>query len=116
MFSGKTALSPSHRFLPAKQYDRLQLMWLMQMTCKAIEVMLGLKEDTQYTEKPLTDEEIRDCWELINGTETYLREDMIISKIIIEEAESYFSGEKSAEEAAKIIQSKVSLYLQEQFQ
>lgn len=80
------------------------------------ERMLGLKEDDQYTEKPLTDEEISDCWELINGIEIFLREDAIISKIIIEEAESYFSGDKTAEEAAKIIQSRVTLYLQEQYQ
>ncbi len=34
--------------------------------------------------------------------------------IILEDAQAYFSGQKSAEEAAKLIQSKVSLYMGEQ--
>ena len=80
------------------------------------EQMQGLKQDTMYTDVPLTDEEIEKCRKLINGTEIYLREDVQVATIIGEEAEGFFSGKQTAEEAAKIIQSRVTLYLQEQFQ
>ena len=37
-----------------------------------------------------------------------------LSGIAVEEAESYFSGDKSAEETAAMIQSRASLYMSEQ--
>ena len=80
------------------------------------ERMLNLSSETEYGEQALTDEEISKCWQLINGTEVYLREDVKVATIIGEEAEGFFSGKQTAEEAAKMIQSRVTLYLQEQFQ
>lgn len=36
-----------------------------------------------------------------------------IPYIVVEEAQAYFSGDKSAEDVAKIIQSRISIYLSE---
>ncbi len=48
---------------------------------------------------------------LSSGGNSYYDEKII--RIIEEEAEPYFAGEKTAEEAAKMIQSRVSIYLKE---
>lgn len=48
---------------------------------------------------------------LSSGGNSYYDENII--RIIEEEAEPYFTGEKTAEEAAKMIQSRVSIYLKE---
>lgn len=47
-------------------------------------------------------------------TNSFLYNNTIIRDIIMESAQAYFSGEKSAEDVAAIIQSKVSIYLSEQ--
>ena len=48
---------------------------------------------------------------LSSGGNSYYDENII--RIIEEEAEPYFEGTKTAEEAAKMIQSRVSIYLKE---
>ena len=40
--------------------------------------------------------------------------DMSIADIVTEQAAAYFSGQKSAEEVAKLIQSKANIYINEQ--
>mgnify|MGYP002625663579 CR=1 FL=1 len=47
-------------------------------------------------------------------TNSFLYNNTVIRDIIMESAQAYFSGEKSAEDVAAIIQSKVSIYLSEQ--
>ena len=51
---------------------------------------------------------------LINSTTSYLDYDQNVLNIITEEAAGYFAGSKTLEEASKIIQSRVNLYIQEQ--
>ena len=48
-----------------------------------------------------------------NVTECCYYDETIVN-IISEESSMYFSGDQSAEDTAKLIQSRVSLYLQEQ--
>lgn len=63
--------------------------------------------------EPVTKEQI-DCYkELISHTtKRYERNDMLMT-IIEEEAQAYFAGDKSVEDAAKIIQSRVTTYVNE---
>ena len=53
---------------------------------------------------------IRNLIDNVSGKHAYHME---IMKIIEEEAESYFQGQKTAEQVAEIIQSRVQLYLYE---
>ena len=51
---------------------------------------------------------------LINGVTTRYKYNTDIQNIINEEAESYFLGQKDYESVAKIIQSRINIYLSEQ--
>ncbi len=51
---------------------------------------------------------------LINSLDKINRPDASINEIVSEEASALFAGERSAEEVARLIQSRVSLYLAEQ--
>lgn len=60
-----------------------------------------------------TDEENKKIIDFINSAENISRRDSGINAIIAEEAETYFSGKKSAREAAEIIQNRVQNYINE---
>ncbi|MDE7288943.1 MAG: extracellular solute-binding protein [Oscillospiraceae bacterium] len=60
-----------------------------------------------------TDEDIRRILDFINSVENISRYDSQINSIINDEAATYFSGQKSAKEAAEIIQNRVQNYLDE---
>lgn len=60
-----------------------------------------------------TDEENKNIINFINSVENISRRDSGINAIISEEAATYFSGQKSAKEAAEIIQNRVQNYLDE---
>lgn len=51
---------------------------------------------------------------LIDSTTTFVDYDQNVLDIISDEAAGYFAGSKTVEEASKLIQSRVSLYIQEQ--
>lgn len=51
---------------------------------------------------------------LIEGTTMLSSSNETIDRIIHDDAETYFAGEKTAEETAKLIQSQVTLFLEEQ--
>lgn len=59
-----------------------------------------------------TDEDNQRVFDLISGA-VEMKSDKKVIDIICEEAGAYFSGQKSAEEAAKIIQNRVQNYLEE---
>jgi|GEM_PF-3342341 len=63
---------------------------------------------------PLTDEEIATARELIEIVTTSLSNEAIVSAIVAEEAAAFLGGARSAEETARIIQSRVGLYVAEQ--
>ena len=52
-------------------------------------------------------------WSLLDETDTYIYTNSIVQDIILSEADAFFSGEKTAEEVADTIQSRVNIYLQE---
>jgi ABC-type glycerol-3-phosphate transport system substrate-binding protein len=62
----------------------------------------------------MTQEEADQVMELINTTNRIYAYDQEIFEIISEDTAAYFSGQKSAEEIAKLIQNRVSLYVNEQ--
>jgi ABC-type glycerol-3-phosphate transport system substrate-binding protein len=69
--------------------------------------------DTEYSLDPLTQEQLDEFKEYINGATISGNYDSDIIDIITEEAAAYYSGDKSAEEVTKLIQNRVSIYLGE---
>ena len=71
--------------------------------------------DESYAEqnKPLTQAEADQIMELINSVNQVMRTDNDLETIITEEAESYFAGQKSVQDAASVIQSRASIYISE---
>ena len=64
--------------------------------------------------KPSTQEDVDQVKDLVeNTTAVYGAASEEVTNIINEEAAAYFSGQKSAEEVAKIIQSRMQVYLSE---
>ena len=71
-------------------------------------------EEWNYNYKPITKEEVDMVDTLLAGSKlpsSGYDEEML--KIITEEADGYFNGAKSVDEAAKVIQSRLNLYLKE---
>ena len=63
--------------------------------------------------RPLTRDDIDRFKAVIMGSGGNSYYDEVITQIINEEAQAYYAGEKTAEEVAKIIQSRVSIHLKE---
>lgn len=51
--------------------------------------------------------------EIVNRANIHLTEDATMEKIMTEEFKAFFSGQKSAEEVARLIQNRISIYLNE---
>ena len=62
---------------------------------------------------PLSDEEIDKLYDAIANADTISNCDNEIERIIEEETQPYFSGQKTASEIGEIIQSRVEIYLRE---
>ena len=62
----------------------------------------------------MTQEQYDAVLALIDSTTTFVDYDQNVLDIISDEAAGYFAGSKTVEEASKLIQSRVSLYIQEQ--
>ena len=69
--------------------------------------------DTEYTVPPLTQEQVDDFKAMVDGASVAGNYDTDIMDIINEESAAYFSGDKSAEDVAALIQNRVSIYLGE---
>ena len=61
----------------------------------------------------ISEEEARQIADLVRATTKAYKDDEAITSIIAEEASAYFADQKSVEEVAGIIQSRVSIYLSE---
>ena len=68
----------------------------------------------QFTLWPMTERQRDKLLSLINDSTRGVDINQTIYGIVRDEAEAYFAGQKSAEEVARLIQSKVSLYVNEQ--
>ena len=62
----------------------------------------------------VTQEQYDAVMDVINTTTSYLDYDSNVLDTISQEAAAYFSGDKTVEEVSKLIQNRVSLYMQEQ--
>lgn len=63
--------------------------------------------------RPFTDNDARKLRDLVYGTELVIGADPTLEKIISDCAAAYFSGEKSAEDTARDIQGRASIYVSE---
>lgn len=62
-----------------------------------------------------TQEDVDAIVEMMNGAKSGLLLDDTLFEMIVEEAQSYFAGQKNVEEVAKIIQSRASVYVSENY-
>lgn len=69
--------------------------------------------ETQILIEPMTKEEAQTLIDFIKSVDTPVSYDTDIINIIEEEAAGYFAGQKSVEEVAKIIQSRIQIYVSE---
>lgn len=84
----------------------------MQRFIEPVEQEIAISDMT-ISLKPASTEEALRFRELIGSIDHQSIGDEMIFNIIREEAEAYFDGEKSSQEAATVIQNRVSTYLQE---
>ena len=71
----------------------------------------GMNTYEIYATTPRQAEQLR---EVINSSTKMMDYDQSIIDIVKEEAAAYFAGQKSAEDVAKLIQSKANIYINEQ--
>lgn len=64
----------------------------------------------------MTKEDVDEFWELLNSIDAVQKYDKDVIDIVLDVSAAYFAGDKSAEECAKLIQNRVSLYMSEQAQ
>ena len=62
----------------------------------------------------MTEQEEQTIRSLISGITVFSRYDRSLSDIIDEEIQPFFEGQKSAEDTAKMIQSRATIYVNEQ--
>lgn len=75
---------------------------------------VGMADGTVHNFYAMTQEQADKLLEVINTTTRVVSENDSLINIVLEEAEPFFLGQKSAEEVARLTQSKVSLYVNEQ--
>lgn len=73
-----------------------------------------ISQDKSIDYYALTQADKDELMTVINAATKVLRYDQSIVDIITDESNAYFKGEKSAEETAKLVQSRVSIYVNEQ--
>jgi hypothetical protein len=69
--------------------------------------------DPFFANYALTEDDVERALRAVSGANTAISSDEQISKIVTEEAEAFFSGAKTAEETANIIQSRAAIYVSE---
>ncbi|MBE5826239.1 MAG: carbohydrate ABC transporter substrate-binding protein [Butyrivibrio sp.] len=69
--------------------------------------------DTEIVIDPLTQDELKKVKDFIYSVENVADYNLSVYNIINEEVSAYFSGQKTAKEVAQIIQSRVSIYVNE---
>ncbi|MDR1065128.1 MAG: extracellular solute-binding protein, partial [Oscillospiraceae bacterium] len=69
--------------------------------------------DPYFASYALTEDDVARAFRAITGANAMMSSDEQISKIVTEEAAAFFSGAKTAEETANVIQSRASLYVSE---
>lgn len=84
---------------------------------KEVSVTLIVNDKTSqnvtYTEDDLTEEKLEEYRRALEGAKPYPIRTASILDIILEEAEDYFNGSKSAEQVSEVVANRVQLYLDE---
>lgn len=62
----------------------------------------------------MTQEQADKLWEAVTTCDKIMEQDDAIYNIVFEQAQAFYSGQKTAEEVARLIQSKVTIYVNEQ--
>lgn len=75
---------------------------------------IGMANGSVYEIYAMTQEQADKLIELINSTTRVMNSNDSLTQIAIEEAQAFFAGQKSAEEVARLTQSKVNIYVNEQ--
>ncbi len=75
---------------------------------------IGFGDGTTIEIHAMTQAQADQLLHLIDTTTKTLSQDEKITEMVVEEAQPYFKGQKSAEDVAKLIQSKVNIYVNEQ--
>ncbi len=74
------------------------------------------KSEERYYYAPFTDEEAQKYGDIVRkAAKCERRLDSTVFSILKGELDSYFNGERSAEDAADIIQNRISIYLSENY-
>ena len=73
----------------------------------------ALEDGTVYEVYAMTQEQADKLWEAVTTCDKLYNFNTEILEIVMNQAEAYFCGDKSAEEVARLIQSKVTLYINE---
>lgn len=125
------------RMLMSREYQESDNMWSFPTNKYALEAKMekAMEKDTYIDENgeeveaskggygwgnlmvdiyASTQEEVDMIMELINSAENVATYDSAMMEIILEEAQAYFSGSKTARDVAALIQSRVSIYVNEQ--
>ncbi len=77
------------------------------------QVKSGTYKSRDGKKAKVSDEQFTQFKHLVHSAYRYVDADVKVLSIISEESEFFFSGQKSAEEVAKLIQNKVTIYLNE---
>ena len=72
------------------------------------------EDGTEYQVYAMTQEQADKLWEAVTTCNKVLEQDDAIYTIVFEQAQAFYSGQKTAEEVARLIQSKVTIYVNEQ--
>ena len=75
---------------------------------------VGFGDGSTYEIYALTQEQADKLLEVINTTDKVMDQNDAIFSIVQEEAAAFFAGQKSAEDVARLVQSKANLYVNEQ--
>ena len=71
------------------------------------------RDDISYVAHAFDEEDRKEFRSIIDSADSMLQQDSKIYSIIEEEAANYFSGNKTLDETCKVIQDRVSTYINE---
>ena len=72
------------------------------------------EDGTEVQVYAMTQEQADKLWEAVTTCNKVLEQDDAIYNIVFEQAQAFYSGQKTAEEVARLIQNKVTIYVNEQ--
>ncbi len=73
-----------------------------------------MEDGTEHYIYAMTQEQADKLWEAVTTCNKIVDYDTSIVDIVLEQAQAYYAGQKSAEEVARLIQNKVKIYINEQ--